>query len=225
MSRRAATRLVLPGFPRAEPFTSAAQAREYAAADRIQCLLCGKLYRALTLHLIHTHGEDMDTYRQRFGIPYGVRLVGLATRAKQRVNLENRLTREEILAIGDLGRAHTGPLEPRPIVSTVLDQRCNRISMVNQAEVVIVACYRCGRDVETGQMRRHRLCKECHHADRYGPMTDASREKIRAWTAENEQRAREYNRAKAHWVRRRDPRPLVEYAKKWGAQLRTIRPA
>lgn len=44
-------------------------------ASQIQCLECGKWYRALPRHIRSTHGMSDDDYRIRHGIPKGTPLV------------------------------------------------------------------------------------------------------------------------------------------------------
>lgn len=57
--------------------------------DRIQCLECGRWYRALPAHLRRTHELTDEDYRLRYGIPVGFPLVCLDWSERQsRANLE-----------------------------------------------------------------------------------------------------------------------------------------
>jgi hypothetical protein len=71
--RRASRRFVKAGFPVAEPFTCREEVDSYLAhdPDKITCLLCGKLYRKLGLHLHTIHGLSVDDYKLHYGIPAG----------------------------------------------------------------------------------------------------------------------------------------------------------
>lgn len=43
--------------------------------DRIQCLECGKWFRALPRHILRRHGMTDEDYRLKYGIPVGLPLV------------------------------------------------------------------------------------------------------------------------------------------------------
>lgn len=62
---------------------------EYFSGDRIQCLICGKWYKALVSH-ITMHGISVDEYRDRFNIPWGRGLVSQLTKEKQAIALKTR---------------------------------------------------------------------------------------------------------------------------------------
>lgn len=73
--RRAARRLVLPGFPMPPQPFSKREIDEYFSNDLIQCLICGKSYRRLARHLI-LHDLVEDEYRDLYGLPYRTGLNG-----------------------------------------------------------------------------------------------------------------------------------------------------
>ncbi len=73
--RRAARRLVLPGFPIEPTKFSKAEIDQYFSGDRIQCLVCGKTYRRLALHLA-IHSLTEDDYRELYGLPWRRGLCG-----------------------------------------------------------------------------------------------------------------------------------------------------
>ncbi len=73
--RRAARRLVLPGFPmKPRPF-SKVEIDQYFSGDKIQCFVCGKTYKRLGLHLA-THSLTEDDYRKLYGLPWRRGLCG-----------------------------------------------------------------------------------------------------------------------------------------------------
>jgi predicted transcriptional regulator len=47
----------------------------YFAQNGLPCLLCGRTYLALHLHLNKTHEMALDDYRARYGIPWTRGLV------------------------------------------------------------------------------------------------------------------------------------------------------
>ena len=63
-------RTVLPGYPRKFKFVDPDALRRYFEGDRIVCLMCGKTYRKLGVHLLKIHTMTPDEYRARFGIPW-----------------------------------------------------------------------------------------------------------------------------------------------------------
>lgn len=76
LARRAARRVVLPGYPvDARPFTLA-EVESYFQGDRIVCLRCGKPYRKLGVHLLNIHAMSVDDYRALYGLPWREGLAG-----------------------------------------------------------------------------------------------------------------------------------------------------
>jgi hypothetical protein len=67
----AARRRIEPGFPITTPFNTVEEMREYFSGDRILCLLCGKAYRVIGIHLLKIHNITPDEYRERYRIPWG----------------------------------------------------------------------------------------------------------------------------------------------------------
>ncbi len=74
-ARRAARRLVLPGFPMKPRKFSKVEIDQYFSGDRIQCLVCGKTLRRLGGHL-RIHSLTEDDYRELYGLPWRRGLVG-----------------------------------------------------------------------------------------------------------------------------------------------------
>lgn len=61
-------REVLPGFPVEVPFETGKEVWEYLRGERIQCLRCGKWYKALGGHLT-VHGWTVEEYKAFYGLP------------------------------------------------------------------------------------------------------------------------------------------------------------
>lgn len=57
-------------------FTTKEEIEEYFSHDKIQCLECGKWYRALNTHLRLSHEITVDDYRDKYGLPYQRGLLG-----------------------------------------------------------------------------------------------------------------------------------------------------
>jgi ROS/MUCR transcriptional regulator protein len=73
-------RRVQPGFPWQGQFQTEDEVRRYFAGDRIVCLLCGRSFRRVSVHVQKIHGIGEDAYRVRFGLPFGRGLVSEASR-------------------------------------------------------------------------------------------------------------------------------------------------
>ena len=72
----------------------------YLRGDTIQCLVCGRWFRALAPHLAVAHGTTATDYRKAFAIPAGTGLAGRSTR--QALSVKTR----QMHADGSLSTAH-----------------------------------------------------------------------------------------------------------------------
>lgn len=68
--RKRECRKILPGFPWFGKFKTKLEVDTYLSGDKIQCLLCGKMYRSLGHHVFKIHNIDSDAYKERYGLPY-----------------------------------------------------------------------------------------------------------------------------------------------------------
>ena len=221
--RAARLRQVLPGFPRSEPFTTIEEAKKYVSEDKVICLLCGQKKKAIGTHLIKLHSMSTEDYRQKYGIPYGIGLTGQPTKEKRSINAKAYLKsigEDEMNRRLESGRA-SRTNGPQRIVSTVRTQRKDRIKTVHEAPPVTRECYLCG-GLMTGSgvfaFRKYVTCPK----HRQTGMSEESRAKLKRWETENPQRSEEYYKAKNWWGWQRNPMPLLEYAKKYGANLRIL---
>ena len=67
-----------------KPFDTIQEVDDYLSGDKIRCLICGRKYKALGIHISQKHRMDVDDYRSRFGIPWTYGLVCKSTREIQR---------------------------------------------------------------------------------------------------------------------------------------------
>ncbi len=65
-----------PGFPWNGKFKEVSELKKYFAQDKLQCLLCGREYGNLGLHITRGHNISHDDYKVRFGIPWTYGLAG-----------------------------------------------------------------------------------------------------------------------------------------------------
>ena len=82
LERRASRRAVRPGYPIEPRAFTAEECRDYIAGDRVTCLLCGKDYKSIGLHLRVIHSTTPDDYRARYGLPWSKGLAGVDTRER-----------------------------------------------------------------------------------------------------------------------------------------------
>lgn len=92
----------LPGYPWNGIFSSFEELKEYFREDRLTCLLCGRNYGNLGIHISQGHGTTMDEYRQQFGIPWTYGLAGKTFRDK---------SSKHITALRETGKV---PYSPSP---------------------------------------------------------------------------------------------------------------
>jgi len=92
----------LPGYPWNGIFSSFEELKEYFNKDRLTCLLCGRNYGNLGIHISQGHGTTMDEYRQQFGIPWTYGLAGKIFRDK---------SSKHITALRETGKV---PYSPSP---------------------------------------------------------------------------------------------------------------
>jgi hypothetical protein len=69
-------------FPWRGKFMTRTEIDEYFNGDKVQCLLCGKKFKALPRHLERTHDITADDYREQYGLPWGKALCGAETSQK-----------------------------------------------------------------------------------------------------------------------------------------------
>jgi predicted transcriptional regulator len=69
-------------MPEREPFQTREQVDEYLSGETVQCLICGRRFNGLHMHLKFKHGITDDDYRQRYGIPLSRSLTSATYRAK-----------------------------------------------------------------------------------------------------------------------------------------------
>ena len=231
--RRAKRRLVLPGFPWRGQFATPEEARAYVSQEKLQCLICGKSYNSLGSHINRIHELDETSYKQLFGIPYGVGLVSSPTAELHAVAYVKNISPEERLihvakARAELRRRLEGiGCVWRAPVKSVFNKKAQTIKFVNDAPSCIRSCFLCENSVTVKAARVFYKddmirCEDCLAPASRRPhkMTLDEREKLRQWAEDNPERATEYLKARSWWSWRRNPFPLLAYAEKWDARLR-----
>lgn len=69
-------------FPWNGKFRTLQEVRQYLDEDKLICLLCGRHYVGLAVHIVRTHKMPLDDYKERFGIPWTYGVAGKNFRAQ-----------------------------------------------------------------------------------------------------------------------------------------------
>lgn len=99
LRRKAQKRVPLEGFPRKEPFTLLTEVKEYLSGDRLVCLLCGKSYQSLQVHIPIVHNTSLDEYKLRYAIPWTYGLLGKDLKETYREAYIRRLEEDENMRV------------------------------------------------------------------------------------------------------------------------------
>ena len=129
MLRKAQRATVLPGFPSSVQFTTIDEVDQYLSGEKLQCLLCGKMFLGLGNHIALQHGVPAMEYKHRYGIPYRRGLAPESTKQKHRdfnaMRLSDPINMESLLSAAKKGRAASRTYKPP--VKSVENQRRDRI--------------------------------------------------------------------------------------------------
>lgn len=71
------------GYPINTPFKTKDEIDNYLSQDKIECLMCGHLFKSLVTHLDKIHAMSTDQYREKYGLPYSKGLTCPDTREKK----------------------------------------------------------------------------------------------------------------------------------------------
>ena len=77
-------------FPWRDKFGTKTEIDDYLGGDKVRCLLCGKLFKALPTHLERMHDITADDYRERYGLPWKRGLCGAGLSKKLSENMLKR---------------------------------------------------------------------------------------------------------------------------------------
>jgi hypothetical protein len=91
--------------PALAPYAAGTQPQD---EGRLQCLECGRWYRSLASHLIQGEGIELDTYRERHGLPATLPLASTQLRSLWREQTRQRRQRGELPTEVDPDRREAG---------------------------------------------------------------------------------------------------------------------
>jgi hypothetical protein len=168
MLRKAHRATVLPGFPARIPFSTNAEIEAYLTGEKIQCLLCGKMFKDVGKHVSAQHRIPPDEYRSRYGIPWGRGLCCAESSMRYSETVAKRLEdpqrREALLGFAAKARAKLRTDHPahRPFVTATLRPMIDRV-LAHPARV-FDKCHKCSAEVPDAKAPS--LCDACRVSDK-----------------------------------------------------------
>lgn len=219
--RREKRRKVVNGFPKDTIFETTEQVKEYLSGDRLQCLLCGRNFKAMTSHLATIHGVDENYYRQRFGIPWTYPMASTCSSESYRNGSMRRQDKSELVDRISRARevkAKKGVLY-RPIQPAIKKQRLERFEKLASV-LVTIKCLVCENEVITDGLVRKKLCDNC--ITEANKLSAAGRERLKQWAIDNPERFKKYNNARQRLFHG-DPTQSEEYEREYGVTLRALK--
>jgi len=95
----------MTAWKKPEPFLNKEDIKKYYSGDRIQCLVCGKWFKSLGVHLNKTHNMSIDDYKKMFGLPWSIGLCSSETAKKFQRNAK-MLREKGFLLTGIISEEH-----------------------------------------------------------------------------------------------------------------------
>ena len=122
--RAQARRVVLPGFPIPARAMSYGEIQDYFGADRITCMLCGRTFGRLGVHLPQIHQVTENEYREMYGLPWSYGLVGRESFLRYQAHAKAMMAAGIIKPNNSIGEiSKTAPRRPdQPFRSEVAQQ-------------------------------------------------------------------------------------------------------
>jgi len=80
-------------------FKNREEINAYFQGDKIECLLCGKYFKALATHIVRIHEYTVDEYKKEFGLPWGRGLTSDDTNTKKSLIMKKRVKEDPRLKL------------------------------------------------------------------------------------------------------------------------------
>jgi hypothetical protein len=128
---------VLPGFPWKGQFKTKEKIDQYFSnPDGIQCLLCGRFFKNLSVHLKIFHGISHEQYRDWYGLPWRKGLVSTTVSKKISSNLIRRIKNGSFIPKADNKAAVNGILngarrKDQPYHTAIKSEKARKLSKKN----------------------------------------------------------------------------------------------
>lgn len=111
----------MQGYPWEGKFQTMDEVRAYLDQTKVTCLLCGRKYVHLAVHIANGHDVSCDDYKERYGIPWSYGLAGKEFR-EFNIGLGKKLASEGKLprvSRESIAKMHEGAKHRRPVNSVV----------------------------------------------------------------------------------------------------------
>ncbi len=163
-------------------FKTIEEVKAYYSGDKIECLECGRMFRALGQHL-KTHSITPDEYKEKYGLPYTWGLVSQRTKVLMSEIMTHRLKDPDVKknAVNNLSSNHHNK---RGLCNAVKNQNRALIKdcTSKSKRIVSTTCDRCGAEIKK-QIRaigsnRVKYCDACSKIRRH--------ERSTAWVHKHE---------------------------------------
>lgn len=170
---------------------------QYLDTDKIECLECGKSFKALGVHLA-MHKLTTREYKEKYGIPFSRGLVGNATSQAMSDRMIARIVRDPAAQLYNLAKAQAMPhvnhnhgfhtaftRANQQEIARTAQLSPNSIHKVTAGKTEEVFCTGCGAVFVTPMMAaitRHKnlICDKC------------SEERHQAWKLRNPEKVKRY---------------------------------
>ena len=124
---RKSRRRIFPGYPIETPFNSIEAVREYISGDSIICLLCGKKFKRLNIHLHFIHEMTADEYKEKYSIPWTYALACEESSKLSADAMHERIDKGELNPLlsmkkDKLDRVHRQPQRACPFANEILNK-------------------------------------------------------------------------------------------------------
>ena len=127
----------LPGFPRKGQFTTKDEIDQYFSnPDGIQCLLSGRFFKNLSLHLRIFHGISHEQYRDWYGLPWRKGLVSRTVSKKLSSSLTKRIKNGSFIPKADIkanvnGILNSAKRKDQPYLTGIKSEKARKLSIKN----------------------------------------------------------------------------------------------
>lgn len=101
LESRTKRRSIKDGYPVEPRAFTREEVDAYLGGQKIECLICGRLFNTLSAHIQRIHSITGDEYRQRYGLPFSTGLASAAERERHSKRSSNPEQLKRMRGLGD----------------------------------------------------------------------------------------------------------------------------
>ena len=154
-------------------FKTREEVEDYLSGDKIQCLLCGKFFVALGMHIVKMHDMPLRDYKIDFNIPYSCSLIGASFKKRLQEKNKNNPWLPKMIKAGVLkskipGRKRAKPtrFEKEQRILNAQKAREARELKIKQVRKLFF-CRVCGEKLLRTIYTKNPICKKCENKEQY----------------------------------------------------------